>query len=85
MLSSGGVMFCQVPAVPEQLATGTTGESIGGAESIVDESPDGDESVSCDEASSPSTGIDPSPEASGAECDPLDVAAQAASSKPRAP
>jgi hypothetical protein len=83
MSSSGGVMFCQVPVVPEQLATETKGESIDGAESIVDESPVDDESVSCDEASSP--GIDPSLEAFGAECEPLDVAEQAASSKPRAP
>jgi hypothetical protein len=77
MSRSGGVMFCQVPTVPEQLATGTKGESISGAESTVDESPGGDD------ASSPFTGIDPSVRASGAE--PLDVAPQATSSKPRAP
>ena len=72
-------MFCQVPTVPEQLATGTKDESIGGDES------NGDESAGGDEASSPSTGIDPLLDASGAESEPLDFEAQATSSTPRAP
>jgi hypothetical protein len=79
-------MFCQLPTVAEQLAAGTKDESIGGDESggdesTGDESTGGDESVGGDEAS----GVDPSLEASGAESEPLDVAPQATSTKPRAP
>jgi hypothetical protein len=85
MSRSGGVMFSQVPTVLEQVATEPEDESIGGDESAGDESPGGDESVGDDEASSPSTGMDPLREASGAESEPLDFAAQATSSKPRAP
>jgi hypothetical protein len=84
MSSSVGVMFSQVPAVAEQVATGTKDESIGGDESVVDESSGSDESVGGDEGSSPSPGFKLSLEASRAESEPLGVAPQA-SSKPRAP
>jgi hypothetical protein len=85
MSSPSGVMFCQVPTLAEQVATGIKGESIAGEESVVDESCGSDESVGGDGASIWSTGIDPSLEASRAESEPLDVAPQADSSKPRAP